>query len=108
MPKPIEAIEFLAHPGKYPAAAVCVAFGDEAFLQRQVVVELRNAVLGDEGDGDFSLTTFDGDDANLRDVLDELSTVALFGGGKRLVVIEDADAFVTRHLFRLPQKNQKV
>ena len=30
----------------------------------------------------------------LADVLDELSTVALFGGGRRLVVVEAADPFV--------------
>ena len=97
MAKPVEAIDFLAHPGKHPATPVCVVFGDETFLQRQAVAAVRDSVLGKDGDGDFSLTTFDGDDANLRDVLDELSTVALFGGGKRMVVIDDADAFVSRH-----------
>ena len=97
MPKPIEAIDYLAHPEKHPAAPVCVAFGGETFLQRQVVVELRTQVLGTDGDGEMSLTTFDGEDVKLRDVLDELSTVALFGSGKRLVLIEDADEFVTRY-----------
>jgi len=33
----------------------------------------------------------------LKDVLDELSTMAMFGGGKRLVVVDEADAFVTRY-----------
>jgi DNA polymerase III subunit delta len=95
MSKPVEATEFLAHPNKHPAA-VCVVFGDEAFLQRQVIAELKHAVLG-EDDGDLSLATFAGDDITLRDVLDELSTVALFGSGKRLVIVEEAEPFVTRY-----------
>jgi DNA polymerase-3 subunit delta len=33
----------------------------------------------------------------LRDVLDELSTVALFGSGKRMVIVENADGFITRY-----------
>ena len=37
-------------------------------------------------------------DAELqRDVLDELSTMALFGGGRRMVIVEDADDFVSRY-----------
>src|SRR5690606_3100576 len=40
---------------------------------------------------------FDGESADMRDVLDELSIVALFGGGTRLVVVDDADDFVSKH-----------
>jgi DNA polymerase-3 subunit delta len=54
-------------------------------------------VLG-EAEGEFSLTRFEGPTAELRAVMDELSTVALFGGGgRRLVVVDDADDFVTAH-----------
>ena len=48
-------------------------------------------------DGEMSLSVFAGDDVELRDVLDELSTVCMFGGGRRLVWIEDADDFVSKH-----------
>ena len=48
-------------------------------------------------DGDFSLKTFEGRNTPFRDVHEELSTLAMFGGGKRLVVVEDADEFVTRY-----------
>ena len=95
MAKPVDAIDFLAHPAKHPAAPVCVVFGDEAFLQRQALIELRHAVLGSD-DGEFSLATFTGNDATLRDVVDELSTGALFGGGQRMVIVDEADPFVTR------------
>jgi DNA polymerase-3 subunit delta len=75
---------------------VVVAFGDEPFLKRLVLRELRRAVLGAD-DGDFSLTVLSGAVAQWRDVVDELATVALFGGGHRLVVLQEADEFVSRH-----------
>jgi DNA polymerase-3 subunit delta len=96
MTKPIDAVDYLAHPQKFPAAAVCVAYGDETFLQRQVLTELRQAVLGSD-DGTFSLSTFAGAAVTLRDVLDELSTAAMFGTGRRMIVIDDADPFVSRY-----------
>jgi DNA polymerase III subunit delta len=69
--------------------------GDEAFLKRETLRSIRRSVLGDRGE--FSLTTIDGDDAQLRDVLDALATVTLFGGNRRLVIVEDADSFVSEH-----------
>jgi DNA polymerase III subunit delta len=90
MPKPIDALDYLAKPAQYPAEAVCVVHGDEPFLARQVVAALRGEVLGAE-DAEFSLSVFEGPTTLLRDVLDELATVAMFGGGRRLVVVEDAD-----------------
>jgi DNA polymerase-3 subunit delta len=90
MPNPVDAIDYLKDPATYAPRPVCVVFGDEAFLKHQVVLRLRREVLG-EGEGDFSLGSFDGPTAAWRDVLDELATVALFGGGMRLVVVHDAD-----------------
>jgi len=86
----VHAIDYLQSPADYPAKPVCVAFGDEPFLKRQVLARLREAVLGG-GEADYSLSAFEGPTAALDDVLEELSTVAMFGGGKRLVVVEDAD-----------------
>jgi DNA polymerase-3 subunit delta len=91
----ISALDYLDGPAAHPPARVCVLFGDEPFLKRLALTEVRQAVLGG-GDAEFSLARFDGRQAPLRDVLDELSTVALFGGG-RLVVVEEADEFVTRY-----------
>jgi DNA polymerase-3 subunit delta len=95
--KPVHAIEYLDSPeGEFPAAPVCIVFGDEPFLKRQVIARLRAQVLG-KGEGDFSLSTFEGATASLSDVLEELSTLAMFGGGKRLVIVEEADDFVGRY-----------
>jgi len=94
--KPIAAVDYLAQPDKHPPQAICAAFGNEAFLRRQVILCLRTAVLGGD-EGDFSLNTHEGRNTPFRDVHEELSTVAMFGGGKRLVLIEEADEFVSRY-----------
>lgn len=92
----LSAIEFLSKP-KHPAPPpLCAVYGDESFLKREVLIALRRLVLGDE-EGDFSLSTFAGPETQLRDVLDALATVSLFGSGPRLAVVEDADSFVTNY-----------
>ncbi|NUQ65106.1 MAG: DNA polymerase III subunit delta [Pirellulales bacterium] len=96
MAKALHAIDYLAAPEKFPPRPVCAAFGDEPFLKRHFLLWIRQAVLG-EGEGDISLATFEGKTAKLADVLDELSTLAMFGSGKRLAVVEEADDFVTRY-----------
>ncbi len=93
---PVHAFDYLASPQKYPPAGVCVVFGDKAFLKTLALRGLREIVLGDDPDAPF--VTFSGNEAQWRDVMDEVSTVALFGGGaRRLVVVEEADAFVSKH-----------
>lgn len=92
----LSALDFLSAPDRHPAKPVCVVFGEETFLRRQVLVRLRGAVLAG-GDADFSLAVFEGRSATVADVFEELSTVAMFGGGTRLVVVEDADEFITRY-----------
>lgn len=94
--KPLSALEYLAQPDKHPPRPVCAVFGDELFLRRQVVLGLRAAALGGD-DADFSLTVFEGRNTVFRDVHEVLSTVAMFGGGCRLAVVENADDFVSRN-----------
>lgn len=106
MASPIRAVDYVFQPERFPPRPVCVAFGDEPFLRRRALLTLREAVLGKEG-GDFSLSTFEGQAAEYRDVLQELSTVAMFGPGKRLVVVEAADEFVRRHREPLEQYVQR-
>jgi len=93
--KLIAALDYLAQPDRHPPLPVCAVFGNETFLRREAILSLRAAVLGG-GDGEFSLTTFEGRGTPFREVHEELSTVAMFGGGRRLVVVEQADEFVSR------------
>jgi DNA polymerase-3 subunit delta len=94
--KSLHALDYLSPAEKHPPRPVVAVYGDESFLHRQSLLKLREVVLGRE-EGDFSFTAFEGDNTELRDVLDELATVAMFGGVKRLVVVEEADNFVSRY-----------
>jgi DNA polymerase-3 subunit delta len=94
--KALHAFDYLAQPERHRPGAVCAVFGDDLFLRRQALLALRRVVLG-ENEGEFSLATFEGCTAELLDVLEELATVAMFGPGQRLVVVEEADEFVSRY-----------
>jgi DNA polymerase-3 subunit delta len=102
MPKALHAIDYLADPDQHPPRPVCVVFGDEPFLKRHALVQLRRQVLPGD-DAEFSLAAFDGPKSELRDVLDELETMAMFGGGVRLVLVETADPFVSRYRAELEE-----
>ncbi len=94
----LHALDYLTAPAKHPAGPVCALAGDDAFLKRQVAGCVAAEVLGGGGDdGDLSATSFDGTTATLSDMLDEVSTLAMFGSGKRLVTVTQADDFVTRY-----------
>ncbi len=73
-------------------AAKCVyaLVGADAYLQTERLAE----ILADLPK-DLQRIDLDGEKAELADVLDELRSFAMFGGGK-LVVVRDADAFITR------------
>jgi DNA polymerase-3 subunit delta len=92
----ITALDFLAKESKYPAAPVCAVHGDDAYLKSEVLSTLRRQWLG-AGDEEFSLSTFAGREAQLRDVLDALATVSLFGSGRRMAIVEEADPLVTKY-----------
>jgi DNA polymerase-3 subunit delta len=98
----VSALDFVDKPASYAASPVCVVFGDEAFLKAEVISLLRQQVLAGDDD-QFALNAFTGRDAELRDVLDALSTISLFAGGRRLVIVEDADSFVTDNRGELEQ-----
>ena len=72
------------------ALPVYALIGDDAFVQLQ-----RLAGILKQMPADAQRVDVDGERAELADVLDELRSFAMFGGAK-LVVVRDADAFVTR------------
>jgi DNA polymerase III subunit delta len=92
----VSALDLLANEAKYPAASVCAVHGDDAYLKSEVLTSLRRQWLG-AGDEEFSLSTFAGREAQLRDVLDALATVSLFGSGRRMAIVLEADPFVTQY-----------
>ncbi len=90
----MDSLTFLERAGKGKPQPVYVLSGDEDFLKRLVIRSLRRWLLG-EGDDGFGYSAYAGDKAVWSTVHDELHTLP-FLGGRRLVVIDAADPFVTR------------
>jgi DNA polymerase III delta subunit len=66
--------------------------GSDPFLQLQKLREITALLPPDAQRIDF-----DGETAQLGDVLDELQSFAMFGGGTKLVTVREADALITRY-----------
>src|SRR5262249_30790056 len=69
--------------------------GDDPYLRREVLEAIAARVFGGPAD-DLGVTRFPGDTASLADVLDEVRTLP-FLVKRRIVIVEDADKFVTAH-----------
>lgn len=91
----MNALEFLqTTPSIRPIFAV---HGDDTFLRRETLgVIARLAKTGDTDDDDMSVSRFPGSQARLSEVLDEVRTLP-FLADRRVVIVEEADPFVTAH-----------
>jgi DNA polymerase-3 subunit delta len=94
----MDASTFLDKIEKAKVQPVYVLHGEEAFLKRQVLAALRRLVLGD--DDVLGVCTFSGDKANFFEVHAELTTLP-FLAPRRLVLIDQADPFITKERTRL-------
>ncbi len=97
----MEALPFLA-AAKAKLGPLYVVHGDEAFLKRQVIRALRNCALGDD-DSDQAASVHAGDKALFADVFDDLDTVPFFYP-RRVVIVENADPFITKYRGELEKK----
>lgn len=91
----MHATAFLSQPPEKIPGVIALT-GSLRHFKLKVLQQLRTAVTGND---DTSLTTFAGKTTDLKDVVAELRTVSMWGD-RRLVVVDDADDFVTR--FRSP------
>lgn len=91
----MHAIDYLKDPAKTPLKPVYAVYGDDVFLRRETVQEIRRSALPG-ADDELSVARFSGDSATLADVRDELRTLPFFSK-RRLVIVEGADPFVTAH-----------
>ena len=87
----MHATAFLKAPQDKPTGAIVVLSGTERSLKLDALAALMPLVCGD-GSDDSSATKFDGKDADLKSVRDELQTVSMFGD-RRVVLVENADDF---------------
>ncbi len=90
----MDSLNFLERLPRGTPQPIYVAAGDDDFLKRQVRKALKRFVLGEDAD-EFGLSTHPGDKADFAAVRDELDTLP-FLTSRRLVLVENADPFVTR------------
>jgi DNA polymerase-3 subunit delta len=91
----MHALELLRGKASREVKPLYAVFGDDAYLKKEVLDALTRAVLGPEAD-ELAVSRFAGEHASLADVLDEVRTLP-FLTRRRLVVVENADPFVTAH-----------
>lgn len=103
----MDSLTFLAKSAKAKVRPLYVIHGDEDFLKRQVMQALRKLILGDQSGDEFSETTYPGDKADYATIMDELSTPAFFGP-RRMVVVDQADPFVSRNRQRLEKAVEQL
>lgn len=92
----VSGLDFLKNPSKVAIPPVCVITGDENFFRQEAFNTLRSVILSDQ-DTAFCLSRFEGNEVSFSDVLRETAMIALFGSGKRLVVIDQADPFISQY-----------
>jgi DNA polymerase-3 subunit delta len=90
----MDSLTFLERTPKGKPQPLYVLVGDEDFLKRQVLRQLRRWVLAG-ADEEFVCSVHAGEKATFPDVFDDLQTLP-FLGERRLVIVERADPFVTK------------
>lgn len=90
----VHAFDYLAQNETRELPLFVVAIGPDDFLRRESIQHALK--LG--GLDAMSITRFDGEDAQWRDVHDELSTQSLFDqGGPKAAYVRKADSFVSKN-----------
>ncbi len=95
----MDSLVFLEKSRRLPVLPVYVVHGDELFLKRQVLTALRTHVLGADFEP-LALSAYDGDRVSFSTVRNDLATVP-FLSPRRLVIIDNADPFVTNERKKL-------
>ena len=90
----MDSLDFLEKQDRLKPQSIYVVCGDEDFLKRRVLAALKKLVLGAEEDS-FEYGAYAGDKSVFSSIRDELDTMP-FVGSRRLVVVENADPFVTK------------
>jgi DNA polymerase-3 subunit delta len=91
----MRALDWLQDSGRQPVHGIYVIYGGDHYLTRESIAGVIRAVYP-EADAEPAITRFAGPQAALADVLDELFTLPFFSR-RRLVLVEEADAFVTKY-----------
>src|SRR6188474_1636195 len=90
----MDALAFIEKNGKVRRQPYYVLSGDEDFLKRRVLALLIPVVVGD-ADPEYAVSTFPGDKTDFSTIRNELDSGSFFSE-RRLIVIDQADPFVTK------------
>lgn len=90
----MHATDYLAKNKTLTDTPILVLFGAERYLKLEILKLIPG--LSEDTEEDVALTRMAGKDADLRSVTDELLTLSMFGD-QRVVMIEDADDFVSQN-----------
>ena len=89
--------QLLANPSTLPRTGLCVIVGTDYFLQRLALKTVQAQFANEQDDQQDDIRWFD-ENALWVDVMDEVSTVTLFGGdGPRIAGVNDADKFIKEY-----------
>jgi DNA polymerase-3 subunit delta len=91
----MHALDWLRDASRQAVRPVYAVFGSDHYLVREAIAAVSRSAFP-EPEGEAAMTRFAGSQARLADVLDELFTLPFFSS-RRLVVVEEADTFVTKH-----------
>ncbi|MEJ5339987.1 MAG: DNA polymerase III subunit delta [Thermogutta sp.] len=94
-PSVLSALEFLLQEN-VPESFIWVTYGDDEYLHTLTLQKLRKVWLPQPED-ELNLSEFSADDVTWADVYRELVTVSMFTTHPRVVIVTQADNFVTRH-----------
>lgn len=95
----MESLSFLEGLANQPIRSVYVLHGEELFLKRLVIKSLRTLVLQDDSE-EMGYSSHDGERVSFSTVYNDLATVPFFSA-RRLVLVEDADTFVSNERKKL-------
>jgi DNA polymerase-3 subunit delta len=91
----MNALDWLRETSEQPIRPVYAVYGDDSYLIRESIDAVARAIFSDD-DGEAGISRFSGPATPLATVLDEVCTLPFFSR-RRLVVVEEADTFVTKY-----------
>lgn len=95
----LHAFEFLQNSDTLPKSGVCILYGDQRFLMIEVLHQMQR---GGGGDEELQVVRFNANQVLWADLIDELDTQSLFmSSGPKLVVLDDADSFISEYRDKL-------
>jgi DNA polymerase-3 subunit delta len=92
----MDALVWLREYENQPVRPAYAVFGDDAYLIRESIQRVADVLFPGEDPEDAAVTRFPGATTSLATVLDEIRTLAFFTH-RRLVIVEEADPFVTKY-----------